>query len=100
MRWNRVCSSPQIIQKNRRRSFSDLLLGYKNSLRGLFSSWPLSFLLFSILALPEQYKYLSILFLLLGVYVSVLLLKREARDDYVKYVEHRLLSYGYSSHLL
>ena len=87
-------------KQHRRRFFAGLLLGLKHSLRGLLFSWPLYLLPFSALALPGQYKYLFILFLLPGVYVSVLILKRGVSDDYAKYVEGRLLSDGYSSHLL
>ena len=87
-------------KQHHRRFFAGLLLGLKHSLRGLLFSWPLYLLPFSALALPGQYKYLFILFLLPGVYVSVLILKRGVSDDYAKYVEDRLLTDGYSSHLL
>ena len=87
-------------RQRRRRIFAMLLLLVKHSLRGVIFSWPLYLLPLSIFALPIQHKYLFVLFLLPGLYVSVLILRKGVKEDYINLVEGRLLSEGYPYQLV
>ena len=86
--------------QRRRRFLSRLLLSLKHGLRGILFSWPLYLLPISSLALPGQYKYLFVLFLLPGLYVSVLILNRGIKEDYSELVEDRLLGEHFAKEML
>lgn len=83
-----------------RRKISALVLTIKHGLRGFLFSWPLYLLPLSAFALPGQYKYLFILFLLPGLYVSSLILKKGIVEDYAEFISERLLNDGYIKQLL
>tara|TARA_R110002049_G_scaffold2743_5_gene21245 strand:- start:138217 stop:138588 length:372 start_codon:yes stop_codon:yes gene_type:complete len=83
-----------------RRKFAALILALKHGLRGFLFSWPLYLLPFSVLAMPDQYKYLFIIFSLPGLYVSFIILKKGIVEDYLEFVSDRLLNDGYANMLL
>lgn len=78
--------------QKRRRVLAIFILGLVHTLRGLLFSWPLYLLPLSVLALPEQYKFLFIVFLIPGVYISVLILKKGIKEDYQSLIAGRLLT--------
>lgn len=83
-----------------RRKIAALLLAIKHGVRGFLFSWPLYLLPLSVVVLPEQYKYLFVLFLLPGLFVSSIILKKGIVEDYAEFVSNRLLSDGYMQKLL
>ncbi len=83
-----------------RRKLAAVILLFKHGLRGLLFSWPLYLLPFSVLAMPEQFKYLFILFLSPGLYVSFIILKKGILEDYSNFVAGHLLNDGYQHMLL
>lgn len=83
-----------------RRKLAAVILCLKHGLRGFLFSWPLYLLPFSVLAMPEQFKYLFILFLVPGLYVSFIILKKGISEDYTNYVADRLLNDGYPHMLI
>ena len=86
-------------RQRRRRILAALVLGLKHALRGVLFSWPLYLLPLSTLALPGQYKYLFILFLLPGLYVSLWILSKGVKEDYSALIADRLLTQGYTRKL-
>lgn len=93
-------ASYQSNKQKLRRKIAAVLLSLKHGLRGLFFSWPLYLLPFSVFAMPEQFKYLFILFLLPGLYVSFIILRKGISEDYSTFVADRLLNDGYFYMLL
>ncbi len=87
-------------KQGRRRVFASIILGLKHGLRGILFSWPLYLLPFATLALPGKFKFLFVLFLLPGLLVSSWILSKGVQEDYLKFVQHRLLKKGYSGALL
>ena len=88
------------IQQKRRRNIAAIILSLKHAVRGVLFSWPLYLLPLSVLALPEKYKYLFIFFLLPGLYVSFIILKKGIYEDYASYVSGRILHDTYKISLL
>jgi len=83
-----------------RRKIAAMLLSLKHGIRGLLFSWPLYLLPLSVMAMPEKFKYLFILFLLPGLYVSFIILRKGISEDYSNFVNNRLLNDGYKYMLL
>ena len=83
-----------------RRLKAKCLLSIKHSLRGLLFSWPLYLLPLSVLALPENFKFLFVLFLIPGLSVSAMILQKGIQEDYRHMVKDRLLECGYLSQIL
>ena len=75
------------------------LLSIKHGLRGLLFSWPLYLLPLSVLALPENFKFLFVLFLIPGLFVSAMILQKGIQEDYQDMVKDRLLECGYLSQI-
>lgn len=76
------------------------LLGLKHGLRGVLFSWPLYVLGLAALTLPQPGGEWLALFLLPGVWVSVVILRRGVRDDYRRFLHRILLRPGAVRHVL
>lgn len=93
-------ASYQSPKQRLRRKIAAILLAMKHGLRGFLFSWPLYLLPLSVFALPDQYKYLFILFLLPGLFVSGIILRKGITEDYAEFVSDRLLNDKYIRKLL
>lgn len=83
-----------------RRRGIGMLLGIKHGLRGVLFSWPLYVLGLAAFTLPQQGAQWLALFLLPGVWVSFVILRRGVRDDYRRFVHRILLKPGAVRHIL
>lgn len=96
-----VCESLYKSPSQRRlRVWVMVLLGLKHSLRGLLFSWPLYLLGVAALVLPGLGGTLLGLFLLPGMVVSYLILRRGIAEDYRRFVHRVLLKPGAMRHIL
>lgn len=86
-------------QRWRRRGIG-VLLGIKHALRGLLFSWPLYGVGLAAFTLPQAGGQWLTLFLLPGVWISVVILRRGVRDDYRRFVHRILLKPGAVRHIL
>lgn len=86
--------------QRRRRHCLTLLLGLKHTLRGLAFSWPLYLLGVAAWTLPQTKSAWLALFLLPGVLVSYLILRRGIVEDYRRFIHRVLLRPGAGRHIL
>ncbi|MEN8175329.1 MAG: hypothetical protein ABFS23_06180 [Pseudomonadota bacterium] len=87
-------------EQRRRRRGIVVALGIKHGLRGILFSWPLYLVGVAALLVPaESAPWLGV-FLLPGVWLSVVILRRGVRDDYRQYVKGVILKPGALRHIL
>lgn len=96
-----VCESLYRSPTQRRQRFwITLLLGVKHILRGLLFSWPLYLLGVAALVLPQSDSAWLGLFLLPGIAVSFVILRRGISEDHRHFVHRVLLKPGAARHIL
>ncbi|MCB1772221.1 MAG: hypothetical protein KDI88_01275 [Gammaproteobacteria bacterium] len=96
-----ICESLYRSQDQRRRRWLiSLLLGLKHAFRGLLFSWPLYLLGIAALVLPQNGSAWLALFLLPGIALSYVILKRGVAEDYRHFVHRVLLKPGAAMHIL
>lgn len=87
-------------QQRARRMLLTALLGLKHTLRGVLFSWPLYLAGVAALTLPRSGSAWLGLFLLPGVVVSFLILRRGIVEDHRRFIHRVLLKPGAARHIL